>query len=159
MKKLSPLKQFVCDTCGEIIKSPEEGWLEWIYDSKTKKAHSFRLCHHVTASPLGRPTGCYQHSGSAGCSDMHLDAILEHRMAHLLQFIDVGDYHEPEFKGPHASNLREWAEMARRLTIPYYEQARLYWNKAIGDDHFGGANEIKVYTEEFLKNLVGEYAE
>jgi uncharacterized protein YlaI len=24
--KLKPLKQWICDSCGELIKKPEDGW-------------------------------------------------------------------------------------------------------------------------------------
>ena len=27
---LEPLKQFICDKCGETIKSPRDGWVEWL---------------------------------------------------------------------------------------------------------------------------------
>lgn len=80
-------------------------------------------------------------------------------MAELLQFIDVGQYHEPDFAGPHASDLREWSELVRRLTIPHYEQARLYWSRAQEDGYFDGANEILIYTQGFLKKLIEKYGD
>ena len=80
-------------------------------------------------------------------------------MAQLLHFVDVGEHHEPDFKGPHVKDLREWTELARRLTIPYYEQARLYWHPAHDDGYFDGANEILIYTERFLKELVEKYGD
>lgn len=78
-------------------------------------------------------------------------------MAELLQFIDIGAYHELDFAGPHVNDLREWSELARRLTIPYYEQARLFWEQAQSDGYFQDANEILIYTEEFLKELIEKY--
>jgi hypothetical protein len=159
MNIIRPLEQFVCDTCHEIIKTPKEGWLEWIHDEKGKN-HSFRICHHQLYSPLrGRGEGCYAHGNERGRSDNHLDSILENRMAHLLYFIDVGAYHEPDFTEPHTRDLREWAELSRRLTIPYYEQARLYWQRATDGGYFDGANEILIYTENFLQKLIEEYGE
>jgi hypothetical protein len=159
MKLMRPLEEFVCDTCGKIIKEPREGWLEWIYDTSTHKAHSFRICHHQAFSPLSGLEGCYRHGRIPGRSDMHLHHILENRMAQLLRFIDVGKHHEPVFSGPHATDLREWSELARRLTIPHYEQARLYWDLAQSGGYFQDANEILIYTEKFLKELIEQYAD
>lgn len=31
--ELQPLKQWICDTCGEIIEAPHDGWLEWVTDT------------------------------------------------------------------------------------------------------------------------------
>jgi len=163
MNTMLPLKQFVCDTCHEIIKSPDEGWLEWLDDkdpnSNRRKAHSFRICHHLLKSPLGGENGCYVNSPEANSSTIHLDQFLEDRMAHLLGCIDIGDYHDPDFHQPRVADLRQWTELVRRVTIPYYEEARLYWKKAMDDGYFDGANEIRIYTQDFLKTLVEEYAE
>jgi hypothetical protein len=35
-------------------------------------------------------------------------------------------------------------EFTRRLTVPYYEEAQLYWNQAEQDGLFDGANEISL---------------
>ena len=53
---LTPLTQFICDTCHEIIKRPEEGYMEWIsLHDPTKGAreiHNFRIVHQLHYSPL-----------------------------------------------------------------------------------------------------------
>lgn len=128
--------------------------MEWVFDRETKNAHSFRLCHHKSYSPLEGGKGCYQSDGLPG---MHLHHVLDNRMPFLLHFLDLGDFHQPDFKGPRVADVREWVEFTRRLTIPYYEEARLYWNKAIDAGYFDGANEIKIYTEDFLKGLIDEF--
>lgn len=80
-------------------------------------------------------------------------------MAELLRFVDVGEYHEPDFAGPHVTDLREWTELVRRLSIPHYEEARLYWSRARSDGYFDGANEIIIYSEGFLKGMIEKYGE
>ena len=156
MKLLKPLEQFICDSCGQVIEKPEDGWLEWISERGTRKAHSFRICHHQSKSPFKGRDGCYVHGATPG---NHLHHVTENRIVELLQFIDVGEKHDPAFTGPHVTSLREWAELTRRLAVPYYEQVRLSWNKAISDGYFEGANEISIYTEESLKGLIEKYAE
>ena len=50
-------------------------------------------------------------------------------------------------------------ELVRRLTIPHYEEARLYWDKAKQNGFFEGANEIWVYLPNNLRDLIQEYGE
>lgn len=33
--KLTPLKQWICDSCGGIIEKPKDGWWEYIHDMKS----------------------------------------------------------------------------------------------------------------------------
>ncbi|WP_367599985.1 hypothetical protein AB1O90_04120 [Pediococcus pentosaceus] len=36
---------FICDSCGEVIDSPKNGWLEW-KDVDVYKYKEFRIVHH-----------------------------------------------------------------------------------------------------------------
>lgn len=155
---LKPLTQFVCDTCGDIIKCPEDGWIEWISD-EDRECHSFRIVHHQTKSPRGGRQGCYQHEGEPGRSDSHLDDFLNLGMIKILSFLDVGPHHETEYRRPRVRDIREFVEMTRRLTIPYYEEARLYWDQAERETRSSGANELLIYTEEYLKDVIARYCE
>ena len=42
--KLIPLKQWICDTCGEIINSPEQGYFQ--FNVTDKKIDYFIIVHH-----------------------------------------------------------------------------------------------------------------
>ncbi|MFT4565677.1 MAG: hypothetical protein ACI9FN_000630 [Saprospiraceae bacterium] len=81
------------------------------------------------------------------------------KINNLLSFIDVGPYHEPEYHGPSVKDLREYTEIIRRLNIPFYEEARLYWNDAISDGFFDGANEGLIYSPDFLETLIKKYSQ
>ena len=154
---LEPLKQFVCDYCGEIIDSPREGWIEWITeygDDGRRYAYGFKIVHHAVYSPR-RPKDCYHYTDSEGRSDMHLGHVMN--MGYLLHFLDVGPYHEPEYLGPSVRDVREFVEIMRRLTTPYYEEARLYWEKALADGFFSGASPVWIYQPETLKSLIELY--
>lgn len=157
---LKPLKQFICDTCGQVIEKPEDGWFEWIQVDHTQPRHSFRIVHHKSASPRKHlEEGCYQHGNARGRSDDHLHNILEHELIHLLYFLDVGPHHDPDAKDPGVQNMREFLEIFRRLTIPYYEEARQYASIAKKDGYFEQANELMVYTEDFLRGLIEKYGD
>jgi hypothetical protein len=154
---LKPLKQFVCDQCGQIIESPEKGWVEWRQNER--KAYGFRIVHHATSSPL-REEGknCYDYTGHHGRMDLPLDSFINH-IPQLLVFLDVGPYHEPEYRGIKVKDMREFLEFVRRLTVPYYEEARLYWEKAICDDFFYDFNPVYIYTSSSLKEVIEKYGD
>jgi hypothetical protein len=68
MPKMKPLKEWVCDTCGEIV-GIEDGWLEWLSGSPGGKGpHSFHIVHNRNK--------CYHHMHAYDRADMHLDAFL-----------------------------------------------------------------------------------
>ena len=81
----------------------------------------------------------------------------EYQMANILSFLDVGPYHCNTFSGSSINDIREYVELVRRLTIPYYEEARMYWQEALDDGYFTDANEIWIYGTKTLKHLIEEY--
>ncbi len=150
---MTPLEQFICDSCGEMIEKTEDGWVEWLL-ADDRKAHSFRIVHHDQKCQ-------YDSRRVHVLADDHLTEFLgPDRLANLYRFIDLGQIHDPKgLLSPMARNLKEYMEIVRRLTIPHYEEARLYWDKAERDGFFEGANEIWVYLPNNLKALIREYGE
>jgi hypothetical protein len=160
---LTPLKQFVCDTCGKIIEKPEHGWIEWVddLDKRIDSFSNFHIVHHASYSPLKGYDGCYKNSLEKGRSDMHLHDFIDdnYKMANILSFLDVGSYHAPKYEKTKIADMRQYVEIVRRLTIPYYEEARLYWEKAKQDGYFEDKSEILIYAVNHLKELINEYAD
>lgn len=160
---LEPLNQFICDYCDQIIQQPEQGWIEWLMDRADRKKYGFKVVHHAAYSPLRtegeRNKNCYHYARHPGRMDDHLDHFLNNRIANLLSFLDVGPYLEPEYSSPSVKDLREFVEIMRRLAIPYYEEARLYWSLAAYDGYFEGASESWLYLESTLKDIISTYGE
>jgi hypothetical protein len=154
---MKPLKQWICDTCDELIENVQDGWLEWINEHGDQGAHSFRIVHRKSRSPL--PKGCYQHENERGRSDLDLDQYVDpDRVGALYRFLHIGPLHDPEnSKPPQVQNIPEFMEIIRRLTIPYYEEARLYWENAEEDGFFDGVNENWPYMSDNLKHLIVTY--
>ena len=164
---LKPLEQFYCDTCEEIIDAPDQGMVEWL-QSTTEPAHSFEIVHHVPHSPRvdsgvsrsqnPRPQGCYQHQNKPLKKDLKIERYIGRiGLVQLLQFIDVGPHHVPNYSGVNFDDGREFAELFRRLQLPYYEEARRYWDQAKRDGFFDGANENRIYQSDFLEGIVSKY--
>ncbi len=147
---LTPIQQFVCDSCGQLIEKPEDGWFEWLENTKTK-AYGFRIVHHLKS--------CQYSGHPSDLSDTDLvDVLGPNGLPKLYRFIDAGPMHDPKRTYvPEVRDLREFMEILRRLTIPYYEEARLYWNDAKHDNYFDGANEVWIYLPKNLKNLIKKY--
>lgn len=151
--KLKPLQQWICDTCGEIIECPEDGYVQ--FKDGDMGYDNFIIVHHFSASPRkdNNTRGCYQYY-----ADSSLKSFLEAGgLAHLLALVDPGEHKCYELKQPHTGDFRKWVDFVRRLQLPYYEEARLYWQKAEKDGFFSGANETWPYLSENLKLLIETY--
>lgn len=155
---MEPLKQWICDECGDIINKADEGYLEWTHDENDLR-YRFRIVHHKLYSPNGPEGSCYYNNG-----DYHprLDLELSRFVGtggiiKMLSFIDVGQYHKPEYGGHRVKDLREWVEIFRRMQLPYYEEARFFWTDAEGNGEFDGINEMLIYSPDTLKDIVEEY--
>ncbi len=152
---LKPLQQWICDSCGEVINDPEQGYVEWM--ETEDKMHGFRIVHHALYSPRKREGGDCYYSHSERGGDLALSDLLGVRgLLDLTSWIDVGEWHNPKYDGPHVRDMREWTTLFRRLHVPYYEEARLCAAE-LRDVLGGGANEIYLYLPETLKGIIEEH--
>lgn len=160
---LQPLQEWVCDTCKQLISKPSEGYVEWVEDLATSMSSDFHIVHAGYYSPFRKnnphsDASCYQHQTARGRRDLPLDSFLNAEgIVRLLSFIDIGKYHEPTYSGVHFANGREFAELFRRLHLPYYEEARLHWSTAQANGDFDGANEDWLYQPKILKRIIEAY--
>lgn len=150
--KLIPMKQWVCDVCGEIIEKPEDGYVQW-HRNSNGQIDDFIIVHHLTASSRKNHSGeCYKYS-----SDRDLKSFLgEHGVLELHALLDPGPYHMPECN-IFVTDIRKWIDFYKRLQLPYYEEARQYWGRASHDGYFGDSNEIAIYLPENLKKMIEHY--
>lgn len=158
---MEPLKQFICDECGEIIEIPEEGFVEWTREMVAGKLYTsgFRIVHNKFYSPYKqtRAHGCYKYNDHPGRSDTHLEHLLEMPQQYLLSFLDLGQFHDIDGNSCSIKDFREYADFARRLTVPYYEEARLYFDDAMSDG-YSECNPYLIFKEDTLKRMIEEYA-
>lgn len=166
--KLQPLKQWYCDTCGQIIKQPEQGYLEW-RDKKVVAGgtsrylkYGFRIVHQSLYSPCretrGRE-GCYYSNAERG-GDEDLPSFLGTvGLIEAANMIDLGSAWDATYRGPEVEDLREWAVIFRRLHLPYYEEARFHLEEAKSSTYFGDFNELAFYLPETLKEIIKYFTE
>lgn len=158
---MTPLVQFTCDKCRDVIYSPAEGYVEWEQfireGNPTLLENSrFKIIHNSYSSPN---EDCFFYSQNPnGKSSALNDFLNENQMPRLLSFLDVGPHHAPQHLGAEIRDMREYVEFMRRLTIPYYEEARHYFQEAENDGYFDGANELWIYQSDTLKYLIEKYS-
>jgi hypothetical protein len=125
MARLIPLQQWICDECGELIEQPEHGYVEWQYDRDSNTKHSFRIVHRGDHSPR-KPQDCFYPNSERG-GDTAMDSVLgDTGRVYLTSWLDAGaEFTETNRRS--VKSLRDWVVLFRRLQVPYFEEARLYF--------------------------------
>lgn len=134
--KLKPLAEWICDECGQRIRSASDGWLEWIHEPAPGggyRTRSIRIVHHAPVSPRQPNADCYGLDGEEHESSMHLNYFTPTEagpsgLMHVLESL-VGDPRDRDT----AVHAQELAVILRRLYVPYYEEARLYFDRVAPD--------------------------
>ena len=122
--KLEPLKQWICDRCGQVVKSAEEGMVEWVLEKDETvlcyRAYGFHIIHHETSSPSGN---CSMYRNHPKRADMHLHEFVGPKgLVLLCQFLDPSP--GLDYKGAEVGDIREWLELVRRVQLPGGEDGR-----------------------------------
>ena len=157
--KLEPLNQWICDRCYQVIKSSEEGLVEWLMEKDEGTgiplvAFGFRITHHAMSSPSAPHGNCRLYR-DRGC-DAHLrEFVGSEGLAMLTHFLDPGPG-ERDYKGPEVRSVREWLELFRRIQLPGYEEARQYWGDAKADGFFED-EQWGWYSSEMLQSVIKKY--
>ena len=149
------MKNWICDTCGGNIETPDDGWVQWITLGSSKLGRDLQLVHKFDTSKGGRKDLCMFNQTAEYAKDKGI----------------IADNSLSEFIGPDGlirmmvfishSELPtlEVLEMMKRLHIPGYEQARKHFKAAINagifepnmPENFYSQSDINA-TIEFLKN-------
>ncbi|KAA0240722.1 hypothetical protein EDM76_01705 [bacterium] len=125
-----------------MISAPEEGYVLWQKEGLLR--HSCRIVHRkppCNESSFDSFDGVHEMIGDKG-------------LALLLSWIDKGEAFSANYKGPKVKDLREWAELVRRLHLPYYEEARRFWGQAKANDDL---HETTAYLPDSLRALIERY--
>jgi hypothetical protein len=163
--RLEPLRQWICDHCGQLIKRPADGWLEWLSDPDGARCRGFRLIHHDVSSPL-RPAGSCdlyadrpERQGPRLVIDETTLMDLVPSPHYLLSLLSPGPHAQRRYNGPRVADLDEWAELARRLTVPFYEEARFYLARAAEAGAFRDFYDPDIYAPNNLLKIIETYGD
>jgi hypothetical protein len=144
--QLEPLKQWLCDNCGLIIERAEEGWLEWYEDTESNQSAGFRIVHHDT---LCQYDSSKLDGKNKSVSDGHLQNFTGYDGFSIL--LGMFDY-------ANLADNHELTEIIRRIHLPNYEEARLYWDRAKEDGViFGERESVPDYFQDTLRGIINRY--
>jgi len=164
---LKNFSQFVCDECGALIESPFEGLVEWeskMDDDGRMIASGFRIVHNLPTSPLRgiKDEGCYRYSQKSPFREARrLNFIYPVSSHFIISFLNPGCFHslspESHLNSCRIVDFYEFADLARRLTIPYYEEARIYFEEALAEG-INICDEETVFGERNLQRIIQRYS-
>lgn len=148
-------KGWICDRCGEEIKTAGDGWLQWIEVPNGPDKHRMRdlsLAHHVPASPR-------KESHAHGCQ---FDGDVEFRKDNglvsdlgLTHFCGAdGLMHLLELLAEEGSSQPDVLEMIKRIHIPGYERARLHAKEAISEGVFEPNYPLGYYSQSDIQAIL-----
>ena len=156
---LEPLQQWICDTCGELIERPKDGYVQWLVkenaDEKIVK-YAFHIVHHAPASPRRTASGtrgddCYHRdTREVHIGDLPVELLIgADGLGHLLTL---------PYGGHAIEDMEELFAIIRRLHIPYFEEARLHFDKAIRDGIIESERRAHAYEQDTLLGILDRYA-
>jgi hypothetical protein len=126
---------WTCDSCGEEIQTADQGYVEW-FTRTDGQGHrigrDLRLVHHAPASPRQPDANCYRDEAHERRQDgsavrtYPLRQFLGHDGLMLL-FSMLSEDEAPKV---------ELLELAKRIHIPGYEEARPHFRTAMDEGVF-----------------------
>ncbi len=127
----------------------------------------FKIVHHATHSPRQPYNDCYFHKNKDGWLADTLENFAGHDgLPMLFMFIDEGPYYggtknQSYYDGPslQIQDLRDWVEFTKRLTIPFYEEARKFILSAKTDGVLEGFSESAIYSQRVLRSILYGYGD
>ncbi|MCK5212865.1 MAG: hypothetical protein KAQ74_02990 [Dehalococcoidia bacterium] len=122
---LEPLLQWCCDSCGGIINGAHDAYMEWAIDQRTQKVSGPRIVHKSRECTYGD-----KDLATAWRTPAHiaLETIVGiERLPALIELLNdmiASGWVDTE-------DGQSFVEVVRRVQLPYYEEARLFWNVAL----------------------------
>lgn len=159
-KTMKPNK-WICDYCGQPIRSADQGWVEYIVPEKSGKpvGHSARIVHAKPYSPR-----------SPGNSCQYSKIIVKNRYHGVVYDMPLDTFAGPdglmallEDIGTGAIRVMDVLELIKRIHIPGYEAARSGYDEAIasgilqtgGPEGYPTQEEIRAVLAMMTKNMSG----
>jgi hypothetical protein len=157
---LKPLEQFICDKCKGVIEDPKLGYVEYLGELSEPIGKMIQIRSGFKIVHNSQEKSCYFYKRSVEQKTLPLsDFLNENKFSMIYSYLDEGAILSPERVSVQIKNIREFTDFARRLCIPYYEEARCYFDQAIADEFFDGANEFHVYSVQKMQQIVEEYSD
>ena len=153
MRKFNAIatRTWMCDDCGKPVTA-EDGYLEWLMDSKTSRTRGFRLVHKdINCSAYHRrPVPPDTHDQHMALSD----AVGEDGLVRMISLLHPGMRHREDPQWVEIEDFGSFAELLRRLFVPNYEEALPKMDTVDPNEWPSDSNEYAVFSQETLKDLI-----
>lgn len=143
-----PLTKWYCDRCDKVIEGIVKGYAVWKSDEIPGKQmtfeHSFRIVHHVTCNTdrsYPSSVALKELTGADGLSN-------------LLSKLSPGPFQIRAGIGLFTQvNMDQYIDFIRRIHVPYYEQARRYFDSDLIEGT-SEENALHPYMVEKLREII-----
>jgi hypothetical protein len=146
----TPFRSFVCDGCGEKIVDVVSGVVEWVEDGGAPR--DFRICHAPPAVASTKPK-CTKYVGKmiAGHAPLARSSGQDGAAFVLARMSDMC------INGVTYTAFMEAEEVFKRLSVPYYEEARRHMTSAESDGYFDGRDPDDATRQASLREMLQIY--
>ncbi len=143
--ELDKTKFWICDNCGKKIDNIEDGWVECLEakdENGNYKSWGIRIVHRIGCL-YNQDLVYKQHK--AIVSDIDLKSLSgSDGLMYLLEKISDNNFKDNE----------EVLEIIKRIHIPGYEEARLYFDEAIEEGVFEPNTKPSYYSQNDIKAVL-----
>lgn len=145
---LKPLKQWICDSCGKLIESPEDGYVIWEQDSEFHN-RGYRIIHKKRECNNERFPLSSSLSSFLGLDGLNI----------LLSHLSLGTIKKNicEESFNQIVDFDEFVDFFRRVQIPFYEEARTKFDNKNLLNYFADSNEVSPYLIDSLRYIVENF--
>jgi hypothetical protein len=134
-----PLTTWYCDECGAKL-GQAGGYVIW----KDGPAPDFKIIHRGDCDP----------KGDYDCSAALIDYLGPSGASRLMAMLTAGPLRDRQTRSRSFSDLDAFVDLFRRLQVPYYEEARTYFEDPEVRADYADANEIAPYMPDRLQALI-----
>ncbi len=156
---LQPLQQFICDKCKKVIERPEFGYVEYLSQIEKRDGRMMQIRSGFKIVHNSKEKSCHFFERSIELCTLPLRDFFvnDSKFSLIFSFLDEGEILTPTGIAVEIKDVREYTDFVKRILIPYYEEARIYFDEAKIDGFFDGDNEYFVYSSSKMKEIVEKY--
>ena len=146
--QLEPLKQWICDSCGDVIMRPDDGYVIWAHDSDLCN-YGFKIIHNKAQCDNDHFSESLPLKSFLGLEG--LNKLLSHLSLGVIKS-NLGETSWNQIK-----DFDEYVDFFRRVQTPYYEEARTKFTNQDLLNNFSDSNEVAPYQIKDLKYIIETY--
>ncbi len=141
---MQPLTAWKCDACLESITDVKDGHVVWRVEREPYRSYDFKIIHRGRCDP-----------GQAFVNSYALEVFLgPEGLTMLLSWVANAGIMRPERQSiREVDNLEEWADLVRRVQVPWYEEARDRLRDSDIQEWLSDGNEYYPYLPEVLEKI------